>query len=121
MQKLDRTGIESLVDCSVSDGPVATLLGKIAGGLDHWLTFVGEPAVSPTNNAAENTLREPVILRKLVGTLRNERGMFVHETVLSLLATWSQQGLNPYEQFQRVARNNEMISPAQAVPEVAAG
>ena len=90
---------------------MATLLGKIEGGLDHRLPFVGEPAVSPTNNAAENALREPVILRKLIGTLRNERGMFVHETVLTLLATWNQQGQNPYEEFQRVVRRNEMISP----------
>ncbi len=62
-----------------------------------------------------------MILRKLIGTLRNERGMFVHETVLSLLATWSQQGQNPYEQLQRVVRDNEMISPTQAVPEIASG
>ncbi len=37
--------------------------------------FVSEPAVSPTNNAAENALREPVVLRKIIGTLRNDRGM----------------------------------------------
>lgn len=121
MQESAQTGLETLVDRSVNDGPVATLIGKIAGGLDHWLTFVGEPAVSPTNNAAENALREPVILRKLIGTLRNERGMFVHETVLSLLATWSQQGRNPYDQLRRVVRDNEMISSTQAVPEIASG
>jgi transposase len=121
MQNSARKALETLVDRSVSDESVATLLGKIEGGLDHWLPFVGEPAISPTNNAAENALREPVILRKLIGTLRNERGMFVHETVLSLLATWSQQGRNPYNQLQRIARDNEMISPAQAVPEVASG
>jgi len=103
----------------VPDGPVATLLGKIEGGLDHWLTFVGEPAVSPTNNAAESALREPVVLRKIIGTLQNDRGMFVHETLLSLLATWSQQGQNPYEELRRVARDNEMISRAHAVPTVA--
>jgi len=119
MQKLARKGLEALVDRSVIGGTVATLLGKIERGLYHWLPFVGEPAVSPTNNAAENALREPVILRKLIGTLRNERGMFVHETALTLLATWSQQGHNPYEELQRVVRNNEMISPDQAVPEVA--
>jgi transposase len=121
MQESARKGLEELVNRSVSDGPVATLLGKIERGLDHWLPFVGEPAVSPTNNAAENALREPVILRKLIGTLRNERGMFVHETALTLLATWSQQGHNPYEELQRVVRNNEMISPDQAVAEVASG
>ena len=98
---------------------MATLLGKIEGGLDHWLTFTGEPAVSPTNKTAENALREPVVLRKIIGTLRNDRGMFVHETLLSLLATCRQQGRNPYEEFKRIARNNEMISRDQAVPAVA--
>ncbi|QWC20814.1 IS66 family transposase [Halorubrum sp. 2020YC2] len=118
LQRVARRELESLIDRSVPDGPVATLLGKIEGGLDHWLTFIGEPAVSPTNNAAENALREPVVLRKIIGTLRNDRGMFVHETVLSLLATWRQQGRNPYEEFRRVVSNNEVISRAHAVPAV---
>ena len=108
----------SLVEWSVTNETVATLLGKIEGGIDHWLTFVGEPAVSPTNNAAENALREPVVLRKIIGTLRNNRGMFVHETILSLLATWRQQGRNPYEELKRVVRNNEMISRDQTAPVV---
>src|SRR6056297_2500166 len=118
LQRVARRELESLIERSVPDGPVATLLGKIEGGLDHWLTFIGEPAVSPTNNAAENALREPVVLRKLIGTLRNDRGMFVHETLLSLLATWRQQGRNPYDELKRVSRNNEMISRDQAVPAV---
>lgn len=42
---------------------------------------------------AEQALREPVVLRKIIGTLRNDRGMFVHETLLSLLSTWCQQGV----------------------------
>ena len=116
LQRVARREIESLIERSVPDGPVATLLRKIEGGLDHWLTFVGEPAVSPTNNAAENALREPVVLRKIIGTLRNDRGMFVHETILSLLATWSQQGHNPYDELKRVVRDNEMISRELAVP-----
>ena len=118
MHRSAQADLTSLVERSATDGAVATLLGKIEGGLDHWLTFVGEPAVSPTNNAAENALREPVVLRKIIGTLRNDRGMFVHETLLSLLATWRQQGRNPYDELKRVARDNEMISRAQAVPVV---
>ena len=118
LQRVAQRELESLIERSVSDGPVATLLGKIEGGLDHWLTFVGEPAVSPTNNAAENALREPVVLRKIIGTLRNDRGMFVHETILSLLATWSQQGRNPYDELKRVVRDNEMVSRNHAVPTV---
>jgi transposase len=120
MHRSAQRSLDQLVQRSVTDEAVATLLGKIEGGIDHWLTFVGEPAVSPTNNAAENALREPVILRKLIGTLRNDRGMFVHETLLSLLATWSQQGRNPYEELRRVVRDNEMLSRDQATPEVQA-
>ncbi|WP_152423914.1 IS66 family transposase, partial [Natronobacterium lacisalsi] len=118
MHRSCQNGLRSLVGRSVTDEPVATLLGKIEGGIDHWLTFVGEPAVSPTNNAAENALREPVVLRKIIGTLRNDRGMFVHETILSLLATWRQQGRNPYEELRRVVNNNEMISRAHTEPAV---
>ena len=118
MHRSCQNGLRSLVERSVTDEPVATLLGKIEGGIDHWLTFVGEPAVSPTNNAAENALREPVVLRKIIGTLRNDRGMFVHETILSLLATWRQQGRNPYEELRRVVNSNEMISRTHAVPAV---
>ncbi|WP_114578761.1 IS66 family transposase [Saliphagus sp. LR7] len=118
MHRSCQNGLRSLVERSVDDESVATLLGKIEGGIDHWLTFVGEPAVAPTNNAAENALREPVVLRKIIGTLRNDRGMFVHETILSLLATWRQQGRNPYEELRRVVSNNEMISRAHAVPAV---
>ena len=118
LQRVAQRELESLIERSVPDGPVATLLGKIEGGLDHWLTFVGEPAVSPTNNAAENALREPVVLRKIIGTLRNDRGMFVHETILSLLATWSQQGRNPYDELKRVVRDNEMVSRNHTVPTV---
>jgi len=120
MRDSAQKGLEALVDRSVTDGPVATLLTKIERGLDHWLTFVGEPAVSPTNNVAENALREPVVLRKIIGTLQNDQGMFVHETLLSLLATWSQQGRNPYEELQRVAQEYEMIPQAQATPSVEA-
>ncbi|WP_123539512.1 IS66 family transposase [Halosimplex salinum] len=118
MHRSSRNGLRSLVERSVADEPVATLLGKIEGGIDHWLTFVGEPAISPTNNAAENALREPVVLRKIIGTLRNDRGMFVHETLLSLLATWRQQGRNPYAELKRVVENNEMVSQTHAVPAV---
>jgi len=68
---------------------------KIRNGADHWFTFVTTPGVEPTNNRAERALREHVVQRKIIGTLRNEKGTFIHETITSLLATWKQQGLDP--------------------------
>jgi len=67
MHRSCQNGLRSLVERSITDETVVTLLKKIKGGVDHWLTFVGEPAVSLTNNAAENALREPVVLRKIIG------------------------------------------------------
>jgi hypothetical protein len=51
--------------------------------------------VEPTNNRAERTLRELVVQRKIIGTLRNEKGIFIYETLPTLLATWKQRGLDP--------------------------
>jgi hypothetical protein len=120
MHRSAQRDLETLVQRSADAGPVATLLGKIERGIGHWLTFLGEPAAEPTNNPAENALREPVVLRKIIGTLRNDRGMFVHETILSLLATWSQQGRNPYDELRRVVRDNEIISRERAKPAIEA-
>ena len=104
MRKRARASLEAIVEMDVETEEVQQLLGKIEGGLDHWLRFVTDPAVPPTNNAAENALREPVVLRKIIGTLRTDIGRFTHETLFTLLATWEQQGLNPYEELQRIAR-----------------
>jgi transposase-like protein len=70
---------------------------KVRNGIDHWFTFLTTPGVEPTNNRAERALREHVVQRKIIGTLRNQKGTFIHETITTVLATWKQQGLNPSE------------------------
>ena len=63
LQRVAQRELESLTELSMPHGTMASLLGKIERGLDHWLTFVGEPAVFLTNNAVESALREPAALR----------------------------------------------------------
>lgn len=96
--------LEAIIAMEVEQPEVRDFLAKIEGGLGHWLVFVTDPNVKPTNNAAENALREPVVIRKIIGALRTDSGVFTHETLLSLLATWEQRGVNPYEELQRTAR-----------------
>ena len=67
---------------------------KIRNGIDHWFTFLTTPGVEPTNNRAERALREHVVQRKTMGTVRNEKGTFMHETIMTVLAMWKQRGLN---------------------------
>jgi len=76
-------------------GEVKKFAAKILNGIDHWFTFLTTPGVEPTNNRAERALREHVVQRKIIGTLRNQKGTFIHETITTMLATWKQRGLNP--------------------------
>lgn len=76
---------------------VKQFIGKVRNGFDHWFTFVVVPDIEATNNRAERALREAVVQRKIMGTFRNEKGTQIYETMMTLTATWKQQGLNSYE------------------------
>jgi transposase len=86
--------LKQLIEDEYDDEKVKKLIGKISNGFDYWFTFVIHPGIEPTNNRAERALREHVVQRKIVGTLRNRKGSSIHERVMTVLATWSQMGLN---------------------------
>ena len=67
------------------------LIELIRNGLKHWLTFVLIPRVEPTNNRAERALREHVVIRKIIGSLRTPKGVHSHEVITSVLHTWRLQ------------------------------
>jgi hypothetical protein len=72
---------------------VEKLIGKIENGFDYWFTFVTHPGVASTNNRAERAqIAEHVVQRKIVGTLHNRKGTSIHERIMTVLATWAQQG-----------------------------
>jgi transposase len=73
---------------------VQKFIGKINNGFNYWFTFIINPGVEPTNNRAERALRPHVVLRKILGTLRNDKGTSIHERIMTTLATWGQKGLN---------------------------
>jgi IS1 family transposase len=80
------------------DNPtVVKLVAKIRNGFDHWFTFILNPGIEPTNNRAERALREHVVQRKIIGTLRNTKGTHIREVIMSVLATWKLQGKNLYQ------------------------
>ncbi len=67
---------------------------KLGRRIQHAITFVIMPGVEPTNNRAERALREHVVQRKIIGTFRNGKGTRIYETIMTMLATWKQQGLD---------------------------
>lgn len=84
------------LDVTKSYKELKTVRTKIENGFEHWFTCIIHPEVEPTNNRAERMLREQVVIRKIIGTLRNEKGTTANETMMSLITTWKQQNKNPF-------------------------
>jgi len=103
--------LEGLIRQDYQYEEVQKLITKIRNGLGYWLTFVTEPDVDSTNNRAERALREQVMLRKMFRTLQSTEGVYIHETITTMLATWKRRGLDPPEQLQSVLGGRDFSSP----------
>jgi len=66
--------------------------GKIENGINYWFTCVEYLEVEPTNNYAEQALRELIVQRKIMGGLRSEKGAETLEIISTMIATWKKQG-----------------------------
>jgi hypothetical protein len=63
-------------------------------------TFLKYPAVQPTNNQAEQSLRNMVIFRKICFGTRSADGSYSHSVLPSLLLTAKRQGQHPLSFFK---------------------
>jgi transposase len=76
--------------CSKTAGTCKELLGH-----EEWLwTFVAVAGVEPTNNEAERTERQAVLLRKSSGGTDSAQGSRFVERILTVVATCRRQGKN---------------------------
>ncbi len=74
--------------------------------LNNWFTCVKIEGLEPTNNFAENAIRETVVVRKIIGAFRSEKGKKSYETLASLIATWQLQNLDLKSQLKRMLKKN---------------
>jgi transposase len=74
---------------------VGKVMTYVENGRPWWLTFLRHPGVEPTNNRAERSIREAVVVRKIVGTLRNTKGAEAFAHLLTVLGTWKLRGEDP--------------------------
>jgi len=82
----------------------------IQHGLGSWHTCLLYPGMQPTNNLAEQAIREHVIMRKIIGTFRSEKGSENYQCIASLLATWRLQGKNMSEELENLLRRELCFS-----------
>jgi len=70
--------------------------------IESWFTCIKFENVQPTNNLAEQAIRETVIVRKIIGAFRSEKGPQNYETLASLLATWQSQQKDIRQELHRM-------------------
>lgn len=74
-------------------------------------TFVTVEGVEPTNNRAEQAIRQPVLLRRKSGGTRSAIGMKALATLLSVVETCRRQGLSIVGYFEAVIRSQRLGQP----------
>ncbi len=92
--------IQQWIDLANSYTELKKFGGKLSNGLKHWFTKILYPFVEATNNIAERALRELVVIRKISGALRNKKGAEIVETIMTLITTWRQRGLDTFSELK---------------------
>jgi len=76
-------------------------------------TFLKYPDVQPTNNQAEQSLRNMVIFRKICFGTRSGEGSYSHSVLPSLLLTAKRQGNHPLAFFESLFTSDTATAQAE--------
>ena len=74
--------------------------------IESWFTCIKIAGVQPTNNYAEQAIRETVLVRKIIGAFRSMKGTSTYETLASLIATWQMQKLDVKKELTKMLSAN---------------
>jgi len=94
------TEMQQWIDLANSYTELTKFGGKLSNSLKHWFTRILYPFVEATNNIAERALRELVVIRKIIGSLRNNKGAKILETMMTMITTWRQRGLDTFSELR---------------------
>src|SRR3989338_4194224 len=81
---------------------LAKVITTIKNGLEFWFTRIIHPQIEPTNNNGERSLREMVVIKRIMGTLRNKDGAEVLAKMMTLISTWRLNGQNPFYSLRAI-------------------
>lgn len=84
------------------DPKLGDLQKRLAKLRDQIIPYVEDPALPATNNLAERQVRPAVIVRKISGGTRSQRGDFTFESLTTIGASAAQQGLRLSDVFAAI-------------------
>ena len=88
---------------------MSKLLTYIENGGSDWFTCVLHEDAEPTNNFAEQSLREIVVLRNIIGAIRS-KNVSKYENTCSLFATWRLKKEDAFANLMGIISNQYCMS-----------
>ena len=104
LQRLTQRALE-LSDVEFTDPDSVRLAERVLKYAAELFTFVEQPEVEHTNNLAERKLRPCVVIRKISGGNRSERGACAQENLMSLIVTCQQKGIDWFDYGKTVLQH----------------
>jgi hypothetical protein len=98
--------LKEIIDYYSKYPELEKIVKYIKFNLENWFTCIKVEGVEPTNNFAEQAIREPVMVRKIIGAFRSETGKENYETLASLIASWQLKGLDLKNELKQMLINN---------------
>lgn len=96
------SALNTICLCPLKDKKAETLRQRLLDPKKEYhrlFTFIKHPDIQPTNNQAEQSLRNLVIFRKISFGTRSTQGSYSHSVLPSLLMTAKRQGQHPLRFF----------------------
>jgi transposase len=78
---------------------------------DELFQFVLVPGLPPDNNLAERSIRPLVVIRKISGGSRSDKGTKTRLGLASLLHTWAARNLNPFTECVTALQHPTALAP----------
>ena len=98
--------LKEIIDYYSQYTELEKVVNYIKFNLKNWFTCIKVEGVEPTNNFAEQAIREPVMVRKIIGAFRSETGKENYETLASLIASWQLKGLDLRNELKQMLIKN---------------
>lgn len=89
---------------------LASVTTYINNNLGNWFTCIKIEGIEPTNNFAEQAIRETVLIRKIIGAFRSEAGKQSYEILASLIASWQMKRLDINSELRGMLIRNLCLS-----------
>ncbi len=98
--------LKEIIDYYSKYPELKSVVKYINFNLGNWFTCIKIEGVEPTNNFAERAIREPVMVRKIIGAFRSETGKENYETLASLIASWQLKELDLKNELKQMLIKN---------------